>query len=165
MRDFLYSIGCFIIWIGIFLVTIFLGIFFIKGGVWLGAKVLPWLYIIMWFVFAFDLLIIIPLGIFKKTKAASAIGLVVSSYIYGLTLWFWSLLLTYVIWGAVAVAIGLFIVGVGVVPIAILATAIKGEWAITGQIIILLLFTFGSRILGFYFAQKADELAYESSYE
>ena len=75
------------------------------------------------------------------------------------------LLLTYIIWGAVAVFIGLFIAGVGVVPIAMLATAIKGEWAITGQIVLLLVLTFGSRMLGFYFAQRADELAYESSYE
>ncbi len=119
----------------------------------------------MWLVFVLDVLIILPLGIFKKTKGASAIGLVISSYVYGLTLWFWALLLTYLIWGTVAVFVGLFIAGVGVVPIAILATAIKSEWAITGQIILLLVLTFGSRMLGFYFAQRADELAYESSYE
>ncbi len=165
MGDFLKSMGGFIIGISVFLGIIFLTIFFIKGGVWLGAKVLPWLSIVMWFVFALDILIILPLGIFKKTKGASAIGLVVSSYIYGLTLWFWALLLTYIIWGAVAVFIGLFIAGVGVVPIAMLATAINGEWAITGQIVLLLVLTFGSRMLGFYFAQRADELAYESSYE
>ena len=92
----------------------------------------------MWLVFALDILIILPLGIFKKTKGASAIGLVVSSYVYGLTLWFWALLLTYIIWGVVAVFIGLFIAGVGVDPIAMLATAIKGEWSITGQIVLLL---------------------------
>ncbi len=50
------------------------------------------------------------------------------------------------------------------VPIAILATALKGDWAITGQIIFLLFLTFGSRILAFYFAGRADELAYESNY-
>ena len=165
MGDFLKSIGGFIIGIAVFLGIIFLAMFFIKGGVWLSAKVLPWLSVVMWLVFALDILIILPLGIFKKTKGASAIGLVVSSYVYGLTLWFWALLLTYIIWGAVTVFIGLFIAGVGVVPIAMLATAIKGEWAITGQIVLLLVLTFGSRMLGFYFAQRADELAYESSYE
>ena len=165
MGDILKSIGGYVIGIAAFLVLIFLAMFFIEGGVWIGEKVLPWLIIIMWLVFALDILIILPLGIFKKTKGASAIGLVISSYVYGLTLWFWSLLLTYLIWGAFAVFIGLFLAGVGVVPIAILATAIKGEWAVTGQIIFLLVLTFGSRMLGFYFAQKADELAYESSYK
>ena len=161
----LKSIGIFLIGIGIFVGLIFLVMFFIKGGVWLSVTVLPWLYLVMWVVFALDILIILPLGIFKKTKGASAIGLVVSSYVYGLTLWFWALLLTYVIWGAVAVFIGLFIAGVGVVPIAMLATGINGQWAITGQIILLLVLTFGSRKLGYYLAERADELAYQESFE
>jgi hypothetical protein len=86
MVDFLKSIGGFIIGIAVFLGITFLAMFFIKGGVWLGAKVLPWLSIIMWLVFVLDILLILPLGIFNKTKGASAIGLVVSSYVYGLTL-------------------------------------------------------------------------------
>ena len=134
-------------------------VFYIKGGVWLSAKIvpigekaLPWLFIIIVLAFALDILIILPLGIFKKTRGASGIGLVVSSFVYGLTLWVWALLLTYAIWGLTAVFIGLFIAGVGVVPIAMLATAMKGEWLITGQIILLLVLTFGSRMLGLYFA-------------
>jgi hypothetical protein len=158
MVDFLKSIGGFIIGIGIFLGIIFLAMFFIKGGVWLGAIVLPWLSIIMWLVFILNVIIFLPLGIFKKTRSVSAFGFVISSYVYGLTLWFWALLLTYLIWGTTAVFIGLFIAGIGVVPIAILATALNGEWAITGQIILLLVLTFGSRMLGFYFAERADEI-------
>lgn len=158
MVDFLKSIGGIIIGIGIFLGIIFLAMFFIKGGVWLGAIVLPWLSIIMWLVFILNVIIFLPLGIFKKTRSVSAFGFVMSSYVYGLTLWFWALLLTYLIWGTTAVFIGLFIAGMGVVPIAILATALNGEWAITGQIILLLVLTFGSRMLGFYFAERADEI-------
>jgi len=146
MVDFLKSIGEFIVGIGISLGIIFLAMFFIKGGVWLGAIVLPWLSIIMWLVFILNIIIFLPLGIFKKTRSVSAFGFVMSSYVYGLTLWFWALLL------------GLFIAGIGVVPIAILATALNGEWAITGQIILLLVLTFGSRMLGFYFAERADEI-------
>ena len=158
MVDFLKSIGEFIIGIVIFLGIIFLAMFFIKGGVWLGAMVLPWLSIIMWLVFVLDILVFLPLGIFKKTKGVSAFGFVLSSYVYGLTLWFWALLLTYLIWGTRAVFIGLFIAGIGVVPISILATALNGEWAITGQIILLLVLTFGSRMLGFYFAERVDDI-------
>jgi len=158
MLDFLKSIGGFIMGIGILFGIIFLAIFFIKGGVWLGAMVLPWLSIIMWLVFVLDILVFLPLGIFKKTKGVSAFGFVLSSYVYGLTLWFWALLLTYLIWGTRAVFIGLFIAGIGVVPISILATALNGEWAITGQIILLLVLTFGSRMLGFYFAERVDDI-------
>lgn len=162
MVAFLKSIGGFIITIGIFLGVLFLAMFFIKGGVWLGGIVLPWFSIIMWLVFILDIIIFLPLGIFKKTKSVSAFGLVISSYVYGLTLWLWALLLTYLIWGTVAVFIGLFIAGIGVVPVAILATAFEGEWAITGQIILLLVLTFSARMLGFYFAERVDK---ENHYE
>jgi len=158
MVDFLKSIGGFIMGIGIFLGIIFLAMFFIKGGIWLGAIVLPWLSIIMWLVFILNIIIFLPLGIFKKTRNISAFGFVMSSYVYVLTLWFWALLLTYLFWGTRAVFIGLFIAGIGVVPIAMLATALNGEWAITGQIILLLVLTYGSRMLGFYFAERVDEI-------
>jgi len=72
----------------------------------------------MWAVLVLNVLLFLPFGLFKKAKAISAFGLFVSSYVYGLTLWFWALLITYLIWGTTAVFIGLFIVGVGVVLIA-----------------------------------------------
>lgn len=165
MRDLLKSIGDCIFGILIFLGFVFLALALIKGWVWIGEKVLPWLPIIMGLVLVVDILLVLPLAIFKKTKGFSAIGLMVSSYVYGLTLWFWTLLLTYYLWGTVAVFVGLFMAGVGVVPMAMVATAFNGEWAITGQITLLLLFTYGSRILGFHLAERADELAYESKFE
>jgi len=53
---------------------------------------------------------------------------------------------------------------IGVVPIAILATALNGEWAITGQIILLLVLTFGSRMLGFYFAERNMNMQLDKIY-
>ena len=159
MEDILKTIGVIAVVIAICLGLIFLAALFIKGGVWLSIKILPWLSILMWIVFAFNVVVFLPLGIFKKTKAASGIGIYVSSYIYGLTLWLWGLLVTYMIWGKLAVFIGLFIYGVGVVPMAMIAAAIEGDWMTTGSISLLLLLTFGSRILGLYFIQKADDLS------
>ena len=100
----------------------------------------------------------------EKQKASERHSLYIASATakrFSSTLWFWAPLVTYVIWGAMAVFIGLFMAGVGVVPIAIVATAVKGEWAMTGQIILLLILTFGSRMLGYHFAQRADELVYQ----
>ena len=142
MGDLLKSIGGFILGVAIFIGVGIIAVFLIKGGIWLAAKVLPWLSIIMWFVFIFDVLFLLPLSFLKKRKVFSAIGFIISSYVYGLTLWFWGLLLTYVIWGGIAVFIGLFIAGVGVVPMAMIATAIDGQWAITGQLILLTVLTF-----------------------
>jgi len=59
------------------------------------------------------------------------------------------------IWGMFAVIVGLFIAGVGVVPIAILASLIHTEWLILIQLIILLGLTFGSRIWGAYIVENS----------
>lgn len=161
MREILESIGGFLVGIAVFLLIIFLAMLFIKGGVWIGIKIMPWLSRIMWIVFALDIFIVLPLGIFKKTRIASGTGLVISSYIFGATLWFWTLLITYFAWGAIAIILGLFIAGIGVVPIALLISIIKGQWATLGLIIFFIVLIFGSRVLGLYFGKSADELAYE----
>ncbi len=161
MSEILKSIGGFVIGIAILLLSIFIAVLFIKGSVWIGVKVLPWLSIIMWIVFVIDIFIILPLGLFRKTKGVSGAGLFLSSYVYGLTLWFWALLITYFTWGALAVFIGLVMAGIGVVPIAILASIIKGQWATTGQIILFIVITYGSRVLGLYLRARAAVLAYE----
>ncbi|MDD4050597.1 MAG: hypothetical protein PHR28_01690 [candidate division Zixibacteria bacterium] len=130
------------------IILVFLLVLVIQGGAWIAAKILPVLPIFMEIVIGFDLFILLPLAIFRKTRRLSGDGLYMSSYAYGVTLWIWAFLLTYTIWGALAVIIGLFIVGVGVVPIAMLATAIKGQWQNLGLLISLLILTFGARSLG-----------------
>jgi len=164
MIDLLKSIGGFLLVIALIIGSVFLVIFFIKGGIWLSVKVLPWLSIALWVVLALDILLILPLGIFDKTKAISAVGFISSSYVYGLTLWFWALLITYILWGGIAVFIGLIIAGVGVVPMAVIATMLTGDWASVLQLVLLLLLTYGSRLLGYYLAQRVDELTYQSDY-
>jgi len=159
MFKFLKNAGWTLLGIAVLILVTAIPVLFIEGGVVVAVKILPWLSMVMAVVFVLDVLIILPLGIFRKTKALSGIGLVISSYVYGLTLWLWTLLLTYVIWGGIAVIAGLLIVGVGVVPMAMLATAFKGEWSLTGQIVLLLVLTFGSRIFGLYLGQRAEELS------
>lgn len=157
MVNFLKSIGGFVIGIAIIVGIFLLTMFFIKGGVCVGTRILPWLSVIMWLLFVVDILIFLPLGAFKKTKSIASFGFYLSTFFYGLTLWVWALLLTYFIWGAIAVFIGIFIAGIGVIPIAILATAFNNEWLITGQIILLIIFTSVSNMLGIYFEEGANK--------
>jgi len=133
----------------IFIAFLLIPVFFIVGGIKLGAILIPWLYNLSYLSFAVGLVILLPMGIFKKTRAFSGFCLCISSYIYGLTLWFLGLLLTYGIWGMLGVIIGLFIMGVGVVPVALLATLLNGIWGHFWGLLILLFLTFGSRVLGF----------------
>lgn len=132
---------------GIIFLILLLISFYVKGIIWIADNVLDWLFIIMWIVFALNIIILLPLFLIKKTRTASAIGLHISSYIYGMTLWFWGLIITYIVWGGFAVFLGLFLLGGGVVPIAILASIINGQWAVAGELFFLIILTFGTRII------------------
>jgi hypothetical protein len=59
--------------------------------------------------------------VIRRTRAFSAAGLMIASYVFGACLWITSLLLTYELWGTIAVIIGLAVVGIGIVPVALLA--------------------------------------------
>jgi len=161
MKEKFQNIGYALLGIGIFIGIILLAVFFIKGGLWLSELLYPWLSLISAIAFFVCILILLPLAIFRRTRAFSGLGLFVASYIFGASLWVWAFLLTYVLWGATALFIGLFLAGVGVVPIAMLATLFNGEWSILGQLVLLLIFTFGSRMLGYYLVEKAEEPSYE----
>lgn len=139
--------------IGIPAAIVFLATFLIKGGVWLASEVLPWLSVVAGWFLVIDLLILLPLGIFKKTRAFSGIGLLVSSFAYGLTLWFLSLILVYCLWGGLAVFLGFFLIGVGNMPLALLATSINGQWAMVGELLSLFVGTYVARLLGLLFTK------------
>ncbi len=147
--------------LGLLVLFVFVGVIlliglFLKGGVWLSAKVYPWLLLAFSLTLGITLFILIPLAFFQKTRKFSGNSMVISSYVFGLTLWVWGLLLTYTLWGGFAVFVGLFLLGVGVVPIAILATLIGGMWPTLGQLILLTVMTFGARFLGAYLIAKAE---------
>jgi hypothetical protein len=55
-------------------------------------------------------------------------------------------LLTLAIWGIGAIIIGFLIAGIGVVPIAILATLIKGLWPHFIELVLLTILTFSCRL-------------------
>jgi hypothetical protein len=161
MKDKFKHIGSVLLGIGIFIGIILLAVFFIKGGLWLSEILYPWLSLISAIAFFVCVLILLPLALFRKTRRFSGLGLFIASYIFGASLWVWAFLLTYVLWGAAALFIGLFLAGVGVVPIAMLATLFHGEWSVLGQLALLLIFTFGSRMLALHLSEKAEQQSYE----
>jgi hypothetical protein len=161
MWEKLKGLGAVVIFIGLLLLIGLLVSLFIHGGAWLATTIHPYLAGIASFTFAITLVILLPLSFVPRTRAFTALSLVIASYVFGFSLWIWSLLLTYVLWGAWAVGLGLFILGVGVVPFAMLATLFKGMWSHLGELVILSLLVFGTRAYSLYVAQKADEEAYE----
>lgn len=157
MKEKLKNFGYYTLGIAGFLLVLFIGVVMIKGAVWLGEHALQWLIDFSWIVFAINLFILFPLGLFRKTGIMGGMGMYISSYVFGLTLWFLGLLLTYFTWGFFGVFIGLVLGGVGVVPVAMLAMLINGELFTLLVLVILIVLTFGSRSLGIYLASRAEE--------
>jgi hypothetical protein len=156
MKEKIKNIGYILFGIGIFIGIILLSLIFLKGGLWLSLILYPIISFISVIVFAICIIILLPLGIFRKTRTISGIGLLISSYIFGATTWIWSFLLAYILWGFVGLFVGLFMGGIGVVPIAILATIFSGEWVILGQLLLSIIFVFGFRFLAIYISSKAQ---------
>jgi hypothetical protein len=144
----LSNIGNYALGIVIMLAILALPVLFIWGGVWIGEKILPWLMRISIITLMLNLLILGPLALISPARSWSGFGFVISSYIFGITGWFMGLLLTWILWGGIAVLIGLFIMGIGVVPIGILAALFNGMWLELGFLVLAVILTFGLRILG-----------------
>lgn len=156
MLEKIKDIGGYILGAGFFALMILIPVLFILGSVWVAENILPWVAPIMWLVLAFDIVILLPLIIFQKTRGYAGIGLFISSYIFGFTLWLFGLLLAYFLWGFLAVFIGLILAGVGVVPVAMLATLFNGEWALLGLLVFFTAITFGTRFLGMHIVEHAE---------
>lgn len=133
----------------------------LKGGAWLGEVIYPWLSLIFGIAFWVSMLILLPLAFFRKTRLFSGTSLYVISFIFGAHLWITSFLITYNTWGIIAVIIGILIMGIGVVPIAMLATLFHGEWSTLGQLVLVLILTMSSRIVGNRLAEKATQQHYD----
>lgn len=128
----------------------------IRGGAWVAANIYP----TVSFILAAFVLIVIPislvLAIFKKTRGFGATGLLISSYALGLNLWLSSLIMAYVFAGTFWMIVGLLFGGIGVVPIAFIATLLSSEWLIAGQIFSMAVIVYGVRALSFYLSERAD---------
>ncbi len=145
IKEFLGGLGGYLLVGAIFLILIFIGIVIIRGSAWVSAKLLPVFSTISIILFLLDVFIFLPLAIFRATRPLSIVVLLISSYIFGATLWMEGFLLTLIIWGPGAVFMGLFIFGIGVVPIAMLATLIKGMWGPFIGLVLLAILTYASR--------------------
>ena len=126
------------------------------------GKIYPLVSDIALLVFLFDLIIALPISFFRKARVLSGNTILYSSWVFGLQLWLSGLMLTLQIWGLGAAIFGLLFLGVGVVPIAMIATLLNGKWAELLQLALSLILVFGSRFLGIYIASKS--IKHETTY-
>jgi hypothetical protein len=132
------------------------------AGVFLGAAevlseyALPWLLRLSALGFVVLIAIMLPMSLIGRCRPFTSTATLVISYIFGATVWMDGLVLTMTIWGDGAVIFGLFFMGVGIVPMAMLATLFHGMWARLTELVVLIALTFGSRFLSFWIAAIAS---------
>lgn len=130
--------------------------FYIKGGLWLSERALPWAFVISIVGFCVVIFLLLPLAIPRKTRSFSSTSIFVISYVFGTTLWMLGFLFSYKAWGLTGVTIGILLGGVGVVPVALLATLIKGAWAGFSLLVGLIIMTYASRVGALRLAESLE---------
>lgn len=151
----LSKIGTYALAVVILLAVLALPAIFLVGAEWLAEAILPWLMMLCILGLAFNILILVPLALIPPTRPWAGLGFFISSYVFGLTGWFMGLLLTLDLWGVFAAVIGLFILGIGVVPIAMVATLLNGMWMHLGVLSLAVILTYGLRVLGLTLTEEA----------
>ncbi len=159
MSETMKAIGYTVLGLGIVVGLGVIAVLVLQGGVWLSAMLYPWLVALNGLTLALFVFVLLPNAVFSSVPKFAGSGMFIASYVFGATLWVWSLLLTYTLWGGIGLAIGLFMAGVGVVPLAMLATLFNGLWAVLGQLVLGLILTIGVRMWGARLLEKAARQA------
>ena len=106
---------------------------------------------------AVAIFVLLPLTIWRKTRGAAGAGLLITSYIFGLTTWLLGAAVTFGSFGWFGLIIGLLFLGVGVVPLAIIGAIFKlDNGGLALVLFVMVVVTFGARFGGAYAASKAE---------
>jgi hypothetical protein len=145
-----------IVFLLLLLLSVVFALIFITGTAWIGSMIMPGLITATTIFTLISLLILIPLLFFKETRIWSGTALFFVSWIFGVTLWFFSFFATYILWDFLGLFIGLFFLGIGLIPVAFIASLLSGEWMMLAEIIYMIILTFGTRFLGLYIVEKEE---------
>jgi len=110
---------------------------------------------VSWIALALVIVVLLPLAAWRKTRGWAAVGLVVASFIFGITTWLLGAAATFASFGWFGLIVGLLIVGVGVVPLGVLGAFWKLKIAgLAWSLLVMLAITMLARAGGLYVAQK-----------
>lgn len=138
-------------------ILIALGMAFTYGLVWLSAKLYPIAEALSVLGLIALVLNLLPSVIFKSSRKYCGNGIVIVSYIWGGALWMRSILALYDEWGTMGIYIGFITLGVATVPLACLASLLKGEIGVAGMLAFSVVIVFSTRALGNWITEKGQE--------
>lgn len=103
-----------------------------------------------------ELLLLLPMGLLKRRRSLAGSLICFCSIPHGATLFLFSVLTAYGIWGYGGLVAGLLSAGIGLVPVAFAAALTRHLWHQVFDIIILAVLVLGSRVGGAYLASAAQ---------
>lgn len=157
IKNILLTVGGLLFYIFLAVGGVVLLLLFFKGTPWIAENIYPFVNAISGIALIIAVPLSLILSIFKRTRGIGGAGLFISSYAVGINLWVWSLMVAYSLAGVVWLVVGVLAGGVGVVPIAIIASLLKTQWRVAVQILILVVVVFALRGFGAYLAGKASQ--------
>ena len=112
---------------------------------------------ISWIGVAIILFVLLPMSAWRRTRGAAAVGLIVSSYLFGATTWFLGAGVTFGAFGWIGLIIGLVVLGFGVVPLGIIGAFFRFDsTALAVSLLVMSIVTLGTRFAGAYLGSKTD---------
>lgn len=151
----LKSIGGALLGIAIFIGIIIATVLFFTLGAKVAFTISPFINWLAGILFVINLILLL-FAVIPKARGVVGLIIYISSYVYGLSAWIYGLAVTLALWGWMAVIIGLFIGGVGVVPIGMLAAIFNSHWDIFWTLLFTVILTYGARVVGYALANNAD---------
>jgi hypothetical protein len=102
--------------------------------------------------------VLIPMSVFRRAHPLIARILRVSSFYMGGVCWWQALIVTWKLLGSFAVSVGLLCAGIGVIPMALFATGVRGEWDLFRDLAISAILTLVPRIVAKFITKRQAKL-------
>lgn len=99
----------------------------------------------------------LPFAPFRRTRSPSGHAMKWLAYTFGLTVWIWGIAVTFVLWGWIGLLAGLVLFGGGVVPFAMVASAIAGDWTTVWQMAVSCAVIYGANVFAGWLLITARE--------
>lgn len=148
MGDRFKSVGIYAAGLALLVGLFAIPVVFLLGVQWAAKHLLQPLITAGLITLAIDVLVLLPLSLFRRLRGITGVAIFISSYIFGLVTWLLSFTITYILWGSWAAFLGVLLFGGAVVPFAIIASIFKGRWYELIAVLALFTLAWGVRFLG-----------------
>jgi hypothetical protein len=155
----LKAAGSVILGLAVLAALVFVAALFIVGTATVSELALPILDVATAIGVLVCVLVLLPLSIFRATRIVAVWGFFVASYIFGVDVWMYGFLITYALWGAGGLLVGLILGIVGVVPLGMIASAVNGVWFVVFDLAFGVAITYGARVFSLFLANSLDRIA------